>query len=226
MCAAPTPRAAVAELRGLAWLTEAAWCGWCRLPKLHVISVGVRDGSAGVDDADASMEADDGAQADEKEFDIEVDDDPSHAVAIDASQVPVCVTFAQVGGRSVVDARQNEELCASSRMMVFVNRSGNICAVETSGTGSISTASLHQSLAVRGRVNARGHRRRAGSSADTSHSPTTCTAGVLTHRCPTFAGRRKHRWWLDCPCRCGTGGGYFEAAVGCTGWRVGSGCGR
>ena len=120
-----------------------------RLPKLHVISVGVRDGGGVSGEGAAGAGAGVAAAEAEEEFDIEVDDDPSHALSIDASQIPICITFAQIGGRSIVDARQSEELCALSRMMVYVNRSGNICAVETSGTGSISTASLHKSLAVR-----------------------------------------------------------------------------
>ena len=171
-----------------------------RLPKLHVISVGVRDGGAGADDMDASMDADDGAGTTaEKEFDVEVDDDPSHAVAIDASQVPVCVTFAQVGGRSVVDARQNEELCASSRMMVFVNRAGNICAVETSGTGSISTASLHQSLAVR-------------SCACVISVYQRLTSRLAALRTSRPSGRGEYRRALDSTGRCGSGGRLVEAS--------------
>jgi len=123
-------------------LTAYAALNNTRLPKLHVINVGVRDGGELADAATGEGKL----ASDEQEFDIEVDDDPGHAVALEAADVPVCITFAQVGGRSIVDARQSEELCSSSRMMVFVGRSGQICAVETSGTGSISTASLHKSL--------------------------------------------------------------------------------
>lgn len=48
-----------------------------RLPKLHVVSVGTKDGGG-------------------EELDIEVDEDPNAAVAIDASGVPITVTFCQV----------------------------------------------------------------------------------------------------------------------------------
>lgn len=63
-------------------------------------------------------------------------------------QQPTPTSLLQIGGRSVVDARVTEELCATSRVMVSVNRASKVCAVQTSGKGSISPAALHASIEV------------------------------------------------------------------------------
>lgn len=48
----------------------------------------------------------------EEEADVEVDEDPDAAVSLAVEALPVCITFFQIGGKTVVDARQEEEVRA------------------------------------------------------------------------------------------------------------------
>lgn len=49
---------------------------------------------------------------------VKVDEDPDAADAIDATNVPVCITFHQIGKHTVVDARLEEEACSASKLFV------------------------------------------------------------------------------------------------------------
>ena len=56
------------------------------------------------------------------DVEVEIDDDPSACVAFATDGVPVTVTFVQVAGASLVDAREEEEACAESVVVASVNR--------------------------------------------------------------------------------------------------------
>jgi exosome complex component RRP42 len=51
---------------------------------------------------------------------------------------PISVTFAKVGNALVVDPLLDEELIASTKITITVNKDGNVCAIQKSGTGILT----------------------------------------------------------------------------------------
>jgi exosome complex component RRP42 len=82
----------------------------------------------------------------EGDFDIELDDDPATAVPFPAAALPITVTFSRVGAHFVVDPDVAEEACATGRVLVSVNRRGNVCAVQADGSAGIEPATLQAAV--------------------------------------------------------------------------------
>lgn len=66
---------------------------------------------------------------------IEVAEDPLDTTRLDISQVPVSVTLCKIGSRFIVDASAEEELCVGVRLMVGVNKKGNVISTQMGGHG-------------------------------------------------------------------------------------------
>ncbi|RKP10191.1 ribosomal protein S5 domain 2-type protein [Thamnocephalis sphaerospora] len=76
-------------------------------------------------------------------MDFEVDDDVENAQPLEhVHNVPLCVTANKIGAGYVLDATLTEELCASARLHVTVNSSGQVCAAQKSGDGAIEPSLL------------------------------------------------------------------------------------
>ncbi|KAJ3126028.1 Exosome complex component RRP42 [Nowakowskiella sp. JEL0407] len=65
-----------------------------------------------------------------KEFDIS---DEETEVIQGAERIPFCLTLSKIGSHFIVDATPLEELCTDASLLIAVNRSGNICALQKSG---------------------------------------------------------------------------------------------
>ena len=59
-----------------------------------------------------------------------------------------CVRPVQVGNNFVVDASQEEEGCATSRLSVAINSSRHTLSVIKDGPGGIPRSKLHESITV------------------------------------------------------------------------------
>lgn len=88
----------------------------------------------------------------EGEFDIELDDDPSAHIRFPANDVPIGLTFVQIGRDFVVDADNDEEACSQSKTTVAINRRGNICALSTNGGSGIAPQALHSAVEASKRI--------------------------------------------------------------------------
>lgn len=58
----------------------------------------------------------------EEDVDVEVEDSAVDTVVLDCSSTPLLLSFLYVSGQAVVDARLEEETCASARVQVAINR--------------------------------------------------------------------------------------------------------
>lgn len=58
------------------------------------------------------------------------------------------ILIVQVGNNFVVDASQEEEGCASSRLSLAVNHSGHTVTVTKDGSGGIPFGKLHNAITV------------------------------------------------------------------------------
>eukprot|EP00124_Ichthyophonus_hoferi_P005030 Ihof_evm2s646 gene=Ihof_evmTU2s646 len=83
---------------------------------------------------------------DDEPIDIELDDDPSASIAMDTSNLPILITLTKIGARHIVDATMEEEACMMARLMVGVNREGNICLVQKGGFGAVDPGALYEML--------------------------------------------------------------------------------
>ncbi|KAI8814964.1 ribosomal protein S5 domain 2-type protein [Cladochytrium replicatum] len=81
----------------------------------------------------------------EVEFDIAEEETERVAGAKD---VPVIVTVTKIGTRFVADASPLEELSASSRVFVAVNREGQISGVQKSGEGGIKPGQVAEMIST------------------------------------------------------------------------------
>ncbi|KAJ1885183.1 hypothetical protein LPJ66_010246 [Kickxella alabastrina] len=97
----------------LVWATRAALMS-TKLPRVVVESI---------PDEDGVMQA---------EFDV-VDDPEDMTELAGAENMPVAVTFSQIGRRFVVDASEQEEAVAQARMTIAVSPKMEICAVQKGG---------------------------------------------------------------------------------------------
>ncbi|KAJ3415701.1 hypothetical protein HDV05_004379 [Chytridiales sp. JEL 0842] len=77
------------------------------------------------------------------EFDVE---DEETEVLEGWEDVPVLTTLYKIGARHIIDPSPLEELCASARLSVAVNRKGNVCAIQKGGKGGIEPSLLSEMI--------------------------------------------------------------------------------
>jgi exosome complex RNA-binding protein Rrp42 (RNase PH superfamily) len=75
---------------------------------------------------------------------IELDDDPLAGSAIAALEsLPLLLTFTQIAGHAVADARPDEEECAEGRCAIALTRTGRVCGVTSEGPAGMAPSALH-----------------------------------------------------------------------------------
>ena len=79
------------------------------------------------------------------EVELELDED-AEADPIDCARVPLCVTVSRVGGYPVLDTNWEEEVCAESRLGVFVNAAGEVCGLRQTGPGGMQPQHILESI--------------------------------------------------------------------------------
>ena len=77
-----------------------------------------------------------GARAGEEDF--EVDPDVAAAQLLDAAGMPVSITALDMGGRFIIDATLEEEMCATASLTVVADRGRHICCVRKGGEGTLA----------------------------------------------------------------------------------------
>ncbi|KAJ1959769.1 hypothetical protein H4R35_007609, partial [Dimargaris xerosporica] len=81
----------------------------------------------------------------QQEYDVI--DDPEAATPVPGwENVPLCVTLNWTGDGYVADATHQEELCTDAKLMVCVNRHGDICSMQKSTLGAIPQATFREML--------------------------------------------------------------------------------
>ncbi|KAG0201286.1 Exosome complex component RRP42 [Mortierella sp. GBA30] len=77
------------------------------------------------------------------QFEFEVLDDAEDTDAVEGREdMPVCVTLNKIGARHIVDASPLEELCTEAKLVVAVNRSGELCGLQKGQDGGIEPSLL------------------------------------------------------------------------------------
>jgi exosome complex component RRP42 len=85
------------------------------------------------------------------QYELELSDDADETVRINVDNVPICVTFTQIGGFEIIDASIEEELCLGCRTTLAVNKKGLFCTVQK-GFGTVSVQSLKSMIKIGRRV--------------------------------------------------------------------------
>ncbi|KAG0285156.1 Exosome complex component RRP42 [Linnemannia gamsii] len=76
-------------------------------------------------------------------FDFEVLDDAEDTEIVEGREdMPICVTLNKIGARHIVDASPLEELCTEAKLVVAVNRSGELCGLQKGQDGGIEPSLL------------------------------------------------------------------------------------
>ncbi|KAF9093530.1 Exosome complex component RRP42 [Mortierella sp. GBA35] len=76
-------------------------------------------------------------------FDFEVLDDVEDTEIVEGREdMPICVTLNKIGARHIVDASPLEELCTEAKLVVAVNRSGELCGLQKGQDGGIEPSLL------------------------------------------------------------------------------------
>ncbi|KAK3842718.1 MAG: ribosomal protein S5 domain 2-type protein [Linnemannia gamsii] len=76
-------------------------------------------------------------------FDFEVLDDAEDTEVVEGREdMPLCVTLNKIGARHIVDASPLEELCTEAKLVVAVNRSGELCGLQKGQDGGIEPSLL------------------------------------------------------------------------------------
>ncbi|KAG0299889.1 Exosome complex component RRP42 [Dissophora globulifera] len=77
------------------------------------------------------------------QFEFEVLDDAEDTEFVEGREnMPICVTLNKIGARHIVDASPLEELCTEARLVVAVNRSGELCGQQKGHDGGIEPSLL------------------------------------------------------------------------------------
>ncbi|KAF9103547.1 Exosome complex component RRP42 [Mortierella sp. AM989] len=77
------------------------------------------------------------------QFEFEVLDDAEDTDIVHGREdMPICVTLNKIGARHIVDASPLEELCTEAKLVVAVNRSGEICGLQKGQDGGIEPSLL------------------------------------------------------------------------------------
>ncbi|KAG9072052.1 Exosome complex component RRP42 [Linnemannia hyalina] len=76
-------------------------------------------------------------------FDFEVLDDAEDTEVVEGREdMPICITLNKIGARHIVDASPLEELCTEAKLVVAVNRSGELCGLQKGQDGGIEPSLL------------------------------------------------------------------------------------
>ncbi|KAF9369008.1 Exosome complex component RRP42, partial [Mortierella sp. AD011] len=77
------------------------------------------------------------------QFEFEVLDDAEDTDIVEGREdMPICVTLNKIGARHIVDASPLEELCTEAKLVVAINRSGEICGLQKGQDGGIEPSLL------------------------------------------------------------------------------------
>ncbi|KAF9417135.1 Exosome complex component RRP42 [Podila epigama] len=77
------------------------------------------------------------------QFEFEVLDDAEDTDIVEGREdMPICVTLNKIGARHIVDASPLEELCTEAKLVVSVNRSGELCGLQKGQDGGIEPSLL------------------------------------------------------------------------------------
>ncbi|KAK3824623.1 MAG: ribosomal protein S5 domain 2-type protein [Benniella sp.] len=77
------------------------------------------------------------------QFEFEVLDDVEDTDSVEGREdLPICVTLNKIGARHIVDASPLEELCTEAKLVVAVNRSGELCGLQKGQDGGIEPSLL------------------------------------------------------------------------------------
>ncbi|KAF9184271.1 Exosome complex component RRP42 [Haplosporangium sp. Z 767] len=77
------------------------------------------------------------------QFEFEVLDDAEDTEIVEGREdMPICVTLNKIGARHIVDASPLEELCTEAKLVVAVNRSGELCGLQKGQDGGIEPSLL------------------------------------------------------------------------------------
>lgn len=85
------------------------------------------------------------------QYELELSDDPEDMIRLDASNVPVCVTFSQIGAFEVIDATLEEEGCLSCRTTYSVSKDGTFSSSQK-GYGAVDVKTLREQVKIARRV--------------------------------------------------------------------------
>lgn len=77
------------------------------------------------------------------QMEFEISDDIEDAEKVKGwEDVPVIVTLNKIGKKYIVDATAQEELCVDSKIMIAINRNGEVCTIQKSLNGGIDPSIL------------------------------------------------------------------------------------
>lgn len=77
---------------------------------------------------------------------LEVSDDLSEAVPLNAKRVPVSITLARLGRTFVIDPSTEEELCAASRVTVAASAAGRLMGLHSAGQAPLDAGTVGDTL--------------------------------------------------------------------------------
>lgn len=83
------------------------------------------------------------------EFELEAD--YGAVRRLDASSMPVLITFLKVGTQFIADATAKEQACGACSISVCVNKRGDVLGVSKSDGGSIAMNEVYHAIRVSGR---------------------------------------------------------------------------
>jgi len=76
-------------------------------------------------------------------IDFDVSSDPHAVQSVGGiEQFPLLVTISEVDSTCIIDCTEQEECCVGGRLVVALNRSGNLCAINQDRSGGFSPAAL------------------------------------------------------------------------------------
>ncbi|NPE31809.1 RNA-binding protein, partial [Methanococcoides sp. SA1] len=67
-------------------------------------------------------------------------------VKLPIREMPVSLSFVDIGGELVIDATNNEESVSDLRVTIVTNQDGSICAMQKSGPGTLSEENFLRSV--------------------------------------------------------------------------------
>eukprot|EP01028_Stygiella_incarcerata_P004511 TRINITY_DN1993_c1_g1_i1.p1 TRINITY_DN1993_c1_g1~~TRINITY_DN1993_c1_g1_i1.p1 ORF type:complete len:298 (-),score=84.85 TRINITY_DN1993_c1_g1_i1:43-936(-) len=71
------------------------------------------------------------------DYEFEVSEDPEDVDRLQSDAVPICVSLCVIGNEVVVDPCLEEEECISAKLIIGINRHGEVSMIQKSGSGSI-----------------------------------------------------------------------------------------
>ncbi|KAJ2960633.1 hypothetical protein NQZ79_g4042 [Umbelopsis isabellina] len=87
------------------------------------------------------------------EFEFEVLDDVEDAERLEGVEnVPVGVTLNKIGTGHIIDATPLEELCTEAKLLIAVNKDGQVCGIQKGAEGSIEPGLMSEMIQTAKRV--------------------------------------------------------------------------